>query len=157
MITVLHHPFGARQMVLERPPDPIRVMFWIKMQHHSCDFAPVRTFRMRVEQAQIRDEVLVVVRSTRYRRTQYRRHHDLRAVRSEKCHELTFTAGYAHGQSTLRGGEGSVQGALNAARPPEVGRFDSFVKPTADWFQQCARLIRPSLHPPEFCKACRGA
>jgi hypothetical protein len=37
-------------------------MFRIKMQHHSCDFAPVRTFRICVEQAQIRDEVLLVVR-----------------------------------------------------------------------------------------------
>jgi hypothetical protein len=31
------------------------------MQHHSCDFAPVRTLRIRVEQAQIRDDVLLVV------------------------------------------------------------------------------------------------
>jgi hypothetical protein len=30
--------------------------FRIKMQHRSCDFAPVSTFRIRVEQAQIRDE-----------------------------------------------------------------------------------------------------
>jgi hypothetical protein len=37
-------------------------MFRIKMQHRSCDYAPVRTFRMRIEQAQVRDEVLVVVR-----------------------------------------------------------------------------------------------
>jgi hypothetical protein len=33
----------------------------IKMQHHSCDFAPISTFRIRVEQAQIRDDVLLVV------------------------------------------------------------------------------------------------
>jgi hypothetical protein len=31
------------------------------MQHHSCDFAPVSTFRVRVEQAQLRDDVLLVV------------------------------------------------------------------------------------------------
>src|SRR5713101_6591441 len=36
-------------------------MFRIKMQHDACDFAPVSTFRIRVEQAQIRDEVLLVV------------------------------------------------------------------------------------------------
>jgi hypothetical protein len=30
-------------------------------QHHSYDFAPISTFRIRVEQAQIRDEVLLVV------------------------------------------------------------------------------------------------
>ena len=28
----------------------------------------------------------------------------------------------------------SVQGALSIARPPEVSRFGSFVKPTTDWF-----------------------
>jgi hypothetical protein len=31
------------------------------MQHHSCDFAPVSTFRICVKQAQIRHEVLLVV------------------------------------------------------------------------------------------------
>jgi hypothetical protein len=36
-------------------------MFGIKMQHYSCDVAPVGTFRIRVEQAQIRDHVLLVV------------------------------------------------------------------------------------------------
>jgi hypothetical protein len=36
-------------------------MFRIKMQHHSCDFAPVSTLRIRVEQAQVRDHVLLVV------------------------------------------------------------------------------------------------
>jgi len=40
----------------------IRFLFRIKMQHHSCDFAPISTFRIRVEQAQMRDEVLLIVR-----------------------------------------------------------------------------------------------
>jgi hypothetical protein len=31
------------------------------MQHHSSDFAPVSTLCIRVEQAQIRDDVLLVV------------------------------------------------------------------------------------------------
>ena len=31
------------------------------MQHYSCDFAPVGTLRVRVEQAQIRDDVRLVV------------------------------------------------------------------------------------------------
>jgi hypothetical protein len=30
-------------------------MFRIKAQHHPCDFAPVSTLRVRVEQPQIRD------------------------------------------------------------------------------------------------------
>ena len=33
------------------------------MQHYSCDFAPVSTLHVRVEQAQIRDDVLLVVSS----------------------------------------------------------------------------------------------
>ena len=48
-------------MTLERPPGPIGFMFRIKMPHYSRDFAPVSTFRIRVEQAQIRDDVLLVV------------------------------------------------------------------------------------------------
>jgi hypothetical protein len=38
-------------MAVERPPGAIRFMFGIKMQHYSCDFAPVSTLRIRVEQA----------------------------------------------------------------------------------------------------------
>ena len=37
-------------MALERPMGAIEFMFWIKVQNHSCDFAPVSTFRFRVEQ-----------------------------------------------------------------------------------------------------------
>jgi hypothetical protein len=48
-------------MAVERPPSAIGFMFRIKMQHYSRDVAPVSTFRIRVEQAQIRDEVLLVV------------------------------------------------------------------------------------------------
>jgi hypothetical protein len=47
-------------MALERLAGAIRFMLGIKMQHHSCDFAPVSTLRIRVEQAQIRDDVLFV-------------------------------------------------------------------------------------------------
>ena len=38
-------------------------MLRIKMQHHSCDFAPVSTLRIRVEQPKIRDDVLFVALS----------------------------------------------------------------------------------------------
>ena len=48
-------------MAVERPPGAIGLMFWIKMQHYWCNFAPVSTFHIRVEQAQIRDEVFLVV------------------------------------------------------------------------------------------------
>jgi hypothetical protein len=43
------------------PAGAIRFLFRIKMQHHSCDFAPISTFRIRVEQAQIRHEVSLVL------------------------------------------------------------------------------------------------
>jgi len=31
-------------MAVERLPNPITFIFPIKTQHHSCDFAPARTF-----------------------------------------------------------------------------------------------------------------
>ena len=49
-------------MAVERSPGAIGFMFRIEMQHYSCDVAPVSAFRIRVEQAQMRDEVLLVVR-----------------------------------------------------------------------------------------------
>ena len=48
-------------MALVSPPGAIGVMFQIKMQHDACDLAPVSVLRVRVEQAQIRDDVLLVV------------------------------------------------------------------------------------------------
>ena len=48
-------------MAVERPPSAIWFMLRIKMQHYSCDFAPISTNRIRVQQAQIRDDVLLVV------------------------------------------------------------------------------------------------
>src|SRR5882757_2497516 len=48
-------------MAVERPPSAIWFMLRIKMQHYSCDCSPVSTLRIRVEQAQIRDDVLLVV------------------------------------------------------------------------------------------------
>src|SRR6267378_7403883 len=48
-------------MALERPPGTIGVVFRVEMQHYSCDVAPVGALRIRVEQAEIRDEVLLVV------------------------------------------------------------------------------------------------
>jgi hypothetical protein len=48
-------------MAIERPASAIRFVFRIKMQHNPRDLAPVSTFRIRVEQAQIRDDVLFIV------------------------------------------------------------------------------------------------
>jgi hypothetical protein len=52
-------------MALERPSGAIRFMFRIKMQHYSCDFAPIGTFCIRVEQTQISDEVFLIVHGQR--------------------------------------------------------------------------------------------
>ena len=48
-------------MAVERRSSAIRVISGIKIEHYPCDFAPVSSFRIRVEQAQIRDDVLLVV------------------------------------------------------------------------------------------------
>jgi hypothetical protein len=48
-------------MAVERPPSAIGFLFRIKMQYYSRDFAPVSTLRIRVEQAHIADDVLLVV------------------------------------------------------------------------------------------------
>ena len=48
-------------MALERPPGAMGFMFRVKMQHDPRDFTPVSTVRIRVKQAQIRDEVFLVV------------------------------------------------------------------------------------------------
>jgi hypothetical protein len=51
-------------MALERPPGAVRFIFRIKMQHHPCDFMPVSTFHIRIEQAQMRDEMFVALTLT---------------------------------------------------------------------------------------------
>jgi hypothetical protein len=58
---VLRHPPGAREMALECPPSAIGFTFRVEMQHYSCDVTPVGAFSVRVEQAQIGDNVLLVV------------------------------------------------------------------------------------------------
>jgi hypothetical protein len=47
-------------MAVERLPSAIWFMLGIKMQHYSCDFAPVSAYRIRDKQAQICDDVLFV-------------------------------------------------------------------------------------------------
>src|SRR6266478_9410224 len=71
-------------MAVERPPSAIRFLFRIEMQHYSCNLAPVSTFRIPVEQAQICDDVLLRAprrrESIRNQRARYRRHRDQAAV-----------------------------------------------------------------------------
>jgi hypothetical protein len=61
-VTVLGHPFRARQMALERLLSPRRLANGIDMQHDPFDLLPIRTFRACVEQTQIGDSVFVIVR-----------------------------------------------------------------------------------------------
>ena len=44
-------------MALKHPSRTTGVMFGIKMQHDACALAPVSTFRVRIEQTQIRDKM----------------------------------------------------------------------------------------------------
>ena len=46
-------------MAFERLPGAIRFAVRIKMQHNACDFTPVSTFHIRIEQAQMRDQMFV--------------------------------------------------------------------------------------------------
>jgi hypothetical protein len=48
-------------MAVERPAGAIRFMFRINVQHYSCNFTPVSTFRVRIEQAKIRNKLFLVV------------------------------------------------------------------------------------------------
>src|SRR5882724_6389674 len=48
-------------MAVERSPGAIGLILRIDVQHYSRDVAPVSTNRIRVEQAQIRNDVLLVV------------------------------------------------------------------------------------------------
>ena len=48
-------------MAVERSPRAIWFVLRIEMEHYPGDITPVRTFGFRVEQAQIRDEVLFVI------------------------------------------------------------------------------------------------
>jgi hypothetical protein len=48
-------------MALERLPSAIEFAVRIKVQHYSCNVTPVRTLCVRVEHAQIRDDVFLVI------------------------------------------------------------------------------------------------
>ncbi|KRR04423.1 hypothetical protein CQ12_38770 [Bradyrhizobium jicamae] len=48
-------------MTVERPSRAISVIPRIKMENYSRNFAPVSSFRIRVERPQIRDDMLFVV------------------------------------------------------------------------------------------------
>jgi hypothetical protein len=56
------HTFGARQVTLPGTSRPHWFIGRINMlQHSSCYFRPISTFGVSVEQAQIGDEMFVVI------------------------------------------------------------------------------------------------
>ena len=65
-ITLLGHPSGAREVAFERSPRAVGVAVRVNMQDDPRDIAPVGTVRIGIEQAQIRDEMLLVVGGNRW-------------------------------------------------------------------------------------------
>ena len=60
-IPVLGHPFGACEVALEDAPRALGFMGGINMQHNSRHFGPVCTFGVGIEQAQIGDQMFLVI------------------------------------------------------------------------------------------------
>lgn len=60
-ISMLCHPFRAGQMGIERGFSAIVVSYRINVQHNPRHFAPICTLYIRIEQAQVRYNVLLVV------------------------------------------------------------------------------------------------
>jgi hypothetical protein len=60
-ITVLRHPFRTGQMATPRTLCPIRFALWVDVQDDFCHLLPVCPVCVGVEQAQIGDEMRLVV------------------------------------------------------------------------------------------------
>ena len=58
---MLCHPFCTGQVSIECTFCAIMLKLWIDMQHDLRDLAPVRALLVRIEHAQIRDDMLLVV------------------------------------------------------------------------------------------------
>jgi hypothetical protein len=70
LVTVLSHPFRARQMAFECFPSARRLANGIDVQRDPRDLLPIRTFCVGVEQTQTGDNVFVIMgcqRQTRRR------------------------------------------------------------------------------------------
>ena len=60
-IPVLGHPFGAREVALENAPCSFGLTGGIDVQDDPSDFCLVRTCSVGIEQAQIGDEMFVII------------------------------------------------------------------------------------------------
>jgi hypothetical protein len=60
-VAVTGHPFGGGEVAIKCLAGAGRFAFGVDMQHDPRHFAPVSTFRIRVEQTQIGDDVFLIV------------------------------------------------------------------------------------------------
>ena len=60
-IAFFRHPSSARKMALPGAPGAIRFTRWIDMQHDPSNFPPVRALGVGIKQAQIGDDMLLVI------------------------------------------------------------------------------------------------
>jgi hypothetical protein len=87
-VPALGHPFGAREVAFESAPRPFGLTRGIDVQDDPSHLCPVGTFGVGVEQAQIGDEMFVVITgqiASRWglvsnRRIEWRPGHDLSAL-----------------------------------------------------------------------------
>ena len=64
-ISMFGHPLGPRQMALMGAARAFRLTIWIDVQYDLRNFAPISAFGVGVEQPQIGDQVLFIVRRQR--------------------------------------------------------------------------------------------
>jgi len=55
------HPLGSREMAFPDALGPLRFFTRLDLQHNFRDLAPIGTFRIGVEQAQIDHQMLLIV------------------------------------------------------------------------------------------------
>ena len=64
-ITVYCHPFGARQVTIERAPRALRFTIGVDAQNDPRNFTPVRIFGVSIKQPKIRYQVAMVISGQR--------------------------------------------------------------------------------------------
>jgi hypothetical protein len=61
-VSFSRHPFGAREMAIEGTAGALDIVIRVYVKHDPRNLAPVGTFRIGIQNPQIRDGVLLVVR-----------------------------------------------------------------------------------------------
>jgi hypothetical protein len=60
-IAVFCHPLRALEVALPGAPRPVRLLRWIDVQHYSRHLGPIRALSVGIEEAEIGDQVFLVV------------------------------------------------------------------------------------------------